>query len=91
MPIIQINFWQCEMCGVIFSNQKEVSPYSDPIVNYPTTEKWGYVGKGFEEELACPNCLKHYREIHEAGKRTSFLDDDDDWIGTADSIIHRKE
>lgn len=58
MPIYQINIWICDICGKSYQTSVETMPFSDPIVEYPTSEKWEYVGKDIDEKLACPECLK---------------------------------
>ncbi len=55
MPIIQINVWICEVCGLVATQSHETTPYSDPVVIPP--ERWGYVGELPNEKLACSECL----------------------------------
>lgn len=34
--VIQENHWTCDVCGAVASVREETSPYSDPVVVYPS-------------------------------------------------------
>ena len=57
MSCVQTNTWICERCGVVHTQARVVSPYSDPVVNPPTG--WDYSSKKGEGQLfLCAVCIK---------------------------------
>ena len=56
MPIYQINVWVCELCETVQTTSEIVSPYSDPVVTYPSGGTWEYIAKDDREVLVCPTC-----------------------------------
>jgi hypothetical protein len=62
MAAYQLNLFICEICGKMKSHIKEVSLYSDPMVDplfdNPDGNDWEYTGEFPNEKLTCPECMK---------------------------------
>ena len=52
MPIIQINVWTCEDCGLMVSTTEEVPTWYDPVVDLD-----GWEHRVSDDKLCCPKCL----------------------------------
>ena len=55
--ILQTTTWICDVCRHYETQTEEHFPYSDPVIEPPAGQKWGYLGALGSEQHVCPTCL----------------------------------
>jgi len=62
MPILQVNIWICENCGITSTTTEETSQYSDPVIMPPKGEVWDYIVKNEKELFVCGECFEKHNK-----------------------------